>query len=253
MYSRFFLYLVYTCFFHCIDALRFFFFFSSRRRHTRCALVTGVQTCALPISIVETRLLDPGREAEALQDWTETADVVLVDAPCSGTGTWRRNPEARWRLTPERLDRLATLQAHLLEVACPLVKSGGALVYVVCSLLDEEGAGQIAAFLGSHEGWSAEPPRIPTGVARGPGWRLTPAHDGTDGFLSQGWCARASAERHADAGEYHAFHLGRHRCCADAGHRFDRAARAKARRPDRRALDGAARQDRKSTRLNSSH
>src|SRR3546814_10285776 len=65
-------------------------------------------------TIVETRLLDPGREAEALQDWTETADVVLVDAPCSGTGTWRRNPEARWRLTPERLDRLATLPAHLL-------------------------------------------------------------------------------------------------------------------------------------------
>src|SRR3546814_3753203 len=63
-------------------------------------------------------------------------------------------------------------------------------------------------------------------------------------FLSQGWCAHASAERHADAGEYHAFHLGRHRCCADAGHRFDRAARAKARRPDRRALDGAARQGR---------
>src|SRR3546814_5005794 len=88
--------------------------------------------------------------SDLLQDWTETADVVLVDAPCSGTGTWRRNPEARWRLTPERLDRLATLQAHLLEVACPLVKSGGALVYVVCSLLDEEGAGQIAAFLGSR-------------------------------------------------------------------------------------------------------
>ncbi|RIA45866.1 16S rRNA (cytosine967-C5)-methyltransferase [Hephaestia caeni] len=134
-------------------------------------------------TIVETRLLDPGREAEALQDWTEAADVVLVDAPCSGTGTWRRNPEARWRLTPDRLERLSTLQAHLLEVAWPLVKPGGALVYVVCSLLDEEGAGQIAAFLGVHEGWSAEPPRIPTGVARGLGWRLTPAHDGTDGFF----------------------------------------------------------------------
>src|SRR3546814_9388471 len=65
----------------------------------------------------------------------------------------------------------------------PAGQVGGALVYVVCSLLDEEGAGQIAAFLGSHEGWSAEPPRIPTGVARGPGWRLTPAHDGTDGFF----------------------------------------------------------------------
>src|SRR3546814_11109271 len=64
-------------------------------------------------TIVETRLLDPGREAEALQDWTETADVVLVDAPCSGTGTWRRNPEARWRPTPERQIGRASCQERV--------------------------------------------------------------------------------------------------------------------------------------------
>ncbi len=64
------------------------------------------------VSIVETRLLDPGREAEALADLAGQADLVLVDAPCSGTGTWRRNPETRWRLTPERLERLVELQAR---------------------------------------------------------------------------------------------------------------------------------------------
>ena len=58
------------------------------------------------VSIVETRLLDPGREGAALADLVGTADVVLVDAPCSGTGTWRRNPETRWRLNPDRLARL---------------------------------------------------------------------------------------------------------------------------------------------------
>jgi 16S rRNA (cytosine967-C5)-methyltransferase len=60
---------------------------------------------------VQTRLLDPGHEAMALEDWMGTADVVLVDAPCSGTGTWRRNPEARWRLTPARIERLIETHA----------------------------------------------------------------------------------------------------------------------------------------------
>ncbi|MGY6366101.1 hypothetical protein ACXITL_24400, partial [Escherichia coli] len=55
--------------------------------------------------IIETRLLNPGREVEMLDDWVGSADCVLIDAPCSGTGTWRRNPEARWRLTPDRIER----------------------------------------------------------------------------------------------------------------------------------------------------
>ncbi|RZF63096.1 RsmB/NOP family class I SAM-dependent RNA methyltransferase [Sphingomonas populi] len=134
-------------------------------------------------SIVTTRLLDPGREAEALADWAGEADCVLIDAPCSGTGTWRRNPEARWRLTPDRLARLVETQARLLDVGAALVKPGGALVHIVCSLLDAEGAGQVARFLGGHPGWRAEPLALPAGRAHGDGVRLTPAHDGTDGFF----------------------------------------------------------------------
>jgi 16S rRNA (cytosine967-C5)-methyltransferase len=135
------------------------------------------------VSIIETRLLDPGREAAALTDWQDRADVVLVDAPCSGTGTWRRNPEARWRLTPERLDRLVTTQRTLLGIAATLVRPGGAMVYVVCSLLDAEGAGQVDAFLTRHRGWCAEPLALPAGRPHSAGLRLTPAHVGTDGFF----------------------------------------------------------------------
>ena len=140
------------------------------------------------VSIVETRLLDPGREAEALADMAGAADLVLVDAPCSGTGTWRRNPETRWRLTPERLERLVALQAHLLDVAARLVKPGGALVYAVCSLLAEEGRGQAEAF-GARSAMVPEALPISAGRAAGPGRILSPAHDGTDGFFVARWRA----------------------------------------------------------------
>jgi len=133
--------------------------------------------------MIETHLLDPGRELEALADWQGRADAVLVDAPCSGTGTWRRNPENRWRLTPHELDRLVALQARLLDLAASLVRPGGRLVYAVCSLLDEEGAGQVAAFLLRHEGWQGEPVSLGHGVPRGQGLRLSPFRDGTDGFF----------------------------------------------------------------------
>lgn len=135
------------------------------------------------VTIAETRLLDPGREAERLSDWEGAADLVLIDAPCSGTGTWRRNPEARWRLTDARLNRLADTQASLLDVAVDLAAPGGSVLYIVCSLLDAEGADQIAGFLRRHPGWAAEPPRLGVGRRRGDGARLTPLHDGTDGFF----------------------------------------------------------------------
>jgi 16S rRNA (cytosine967-C5)-methyltransferase len=134
-------------------------------------------------TIAETRLVDPGREAEALADWHGRADAVLVDAPCSGTGTWRRNPETRWRLKEAQLDRYVALQARLLDVAAGLVRPGGRLIYVVCSLLDEEGAEQAAAFLSRHPGWRAEVAALPAGTARGAGWRLAPRRDATDGFF----------------------------------------------------------------------
>ena len=135
------------------------------------------------VTIVETRLLDPRREAEALADWQDAADFVLIDAPCSGTGTWRRNPEARWRLTPDRLAGFAAQQRHVLAVGAPLVRPGGALVYITCSLLDAEGADQVDAFLADHPGWTPAPLDLPAGSARGQGRRLDPASDDTDGFF----------------------------------------------------------------------
>jgi len=134
-------------------------------------------------SNIETRLLNPNRERDALADLIGTVDAVLIDAPCSGTGTWRRNPEARWRLDEAELGRLVKIQAHLLDLASELVRPGGRLIYVTCSLLDEEGAGQFAAFLDRHDGWQAAMPEGPAGRPRGNGLRLTPFHDGTDGFF----------------------------------------------------------------------
>ncbi|MGB3796182.1 MAG: RsmB/NOP family class I SAM-dependent RNA methyltransferase [Alteraurantiacibacter sp.] len=133
--------------------------------------------------VSETVLLNPGQELEALTHWQGKADRVLIDAPCSGTGTWRRNPEARWRLSQAELMRLTQLQSRLLDIAAQLVKPGGSITYVTCSLLDEEGAGQVAAFLSDHSDWQAQSLELALGTARGPGMRLTPARDGTDGFF----------------------------------------------------------------------
>jgi 16S rRNA (cytosine967-C5)-methyltransferase len=137
-------------------------------------------------TIVEARLLDPQREAAALADLAAQADLVLVDAPCSGSGTWRRNPETRWRLNPKRLDQLLSLQAHLLDVAAPLVKPGGRLVYAVCSLLAREGREQAAAFT-ARSGLLPQPVPLTAGRAAGTGRLLTPAVDGTDGFFVACW------------------------------------------------------------------
>ena len=134
-------------------------------------------------ALIDTRLIDGGREAAQLADLDGKCDVVLIDAPCSGSGTWRRNPEGRWRLTPERLDRVAKLQARLLDIAVPLVKPGGALVYATCSILAREGAGQAEAFLGRHSSWAAQDVPIDGGRRDGSGRLLTPAHDATDGFF----------------------------------------------------------------------
>jgi 16S rRNA (cytosine967-C5)-methyltransferase len=132
---------------------------------------------------IEVRLLNPSEELNQLSDWAGQADVVLVDAPCSGSGTWRRNPEGRWRLTPARLDRVVALQSRLLDIAAELVRPGGRIVYAVCSLLSREGAGQIQDFLSRRSSWIAEETPIAAGRLDGAGKLLTPAHDGTDGFF----------------------------------------------------------------------
>ena len=119
-------------------------------------------------------------------------DVVLVDSPCSGTGTWRRQPELRWRISPERLKTLTALQDDLLEQGAGLTKPGGRLVYTTCSLLPCENQDRVEAFLARHgefavvpaeQVWRAEtgaPP--PRGIERF--FKATPLTTGTDGFFT---------------------------------------------------------------------
>lgn len=111
-------------------------------------------------------------------------DRVVVDAPCSGTGTWRRNPDARWRPAGPGLETLMQLQARILESAARLVKPGGRLIYATCSLMRAENEDQIAHFLAGHADFALRP------IAESqPGlgdrfMRLTPASHGTDGFFA---------------------------------------------------------------------
>jgi 16S rRNA (cytosine967-C5)-methyltransferase len=147
----------------------------------------GPRAARAGVSIIEERLLDPQREMQALGDLAGQADAVLVDAPCSGTGTWRRNPEARWRLTGRELARLMALQARLLDLAAGLVRPGGRLIYVTCSLLDAEGADQAAGFGQRHPNWDISSPALGAGTARGGGIRLDPGTHGTDGFFIARW------------------------------------------------------------------
>ncbi len=135
------------------------------------------------VTIAETLLLDPNREAAALADLAGKADAVLVDAPCSGTGTWRRSPEGRWRLTPDQLARYSAVQARLLDLAATLLRPGGRLCFVTCSLLDAEGADQASGFLARHPDWTADELALAVGERRGTGTRLSPSRDGTDGFF----------------------------------------------------------------------
>ncbi|MGH7015221.1 MAG: RsmB/NOP family class I SAM-dependent RNA methyltransferase [Stellaceae bacterium] len=117
-------------------------------------------------------------------------DRVFVDAPCTGTGTWRRNPDAKWRLKPEDLAELTALQADILDSASRLVKPGGRLVYATCSLLREEDEQQIESFMGAHPDFALLPAwRVWRDVIggklpeKGTMLRLTPARHGTDGFF----------------------------------------------------------------------
>ena len=134
-------------------------------------------------AFIESLLLDQGHEQRALAMLAVAADCVLIDAPCSGTGTWRRNPEARWRLTAARLERLVAEQARIMDSGAGLAKKGGTMVYAVCSLLDREGRDQVDAFLRRHADWRHDLPDGLPGRRWGQGVLLTPGHDGTDGFF----------------------------------------------------------------------
>lgn len=107
-------------------------------------------------------------------------DRVLTDAPCTGTGTWRRNPDTRWHQLGPDLETLVKLQAEILDSAARLVKAGGRLVYATCSLLKDENETQIERFLATHPDFTL----IPCGIEGAPYLSLTPAQHGTDGFFA---------------------------------------------------------------------
>ena len=113
-------------------------------------------------------------------------NVVLVDAPCTGTGTWRRDPDKRWRQLGPGLSELVPLQKNILDSACRLVRPGGRLVYATCSLLPDENEDQIAAFLKDHPDFYLEPlPESLKSVSQSREMmKLTPASSGTDGFFA---------------------------------------------------------------------
>ena len=136
----------------------------------------------------------PADEPERLEGLKSAMDMVLVDAPCSGSGSWRRRPDAKWRLTPEALERRVADQARLLDQGADLVKPNGRLVYVTCSVLPEENIDQVAAFLKRRpdfavvpyrEVWRAAIASEPPASADGSDETLllTPARHDTDGFF----------------------------------------------------------------------
>lgn len=97
-------------------------------------------------------------------------DVVLTDVPCSGSGTWRRDPEAKWRLNPQALEDLVSVQAQILDEAAALVAPNGRLIYMTCSLFEAENEAQIAAFLARHSGWRCARQRIDTPLTASDGF-----------------------------------------------------------------------------------
>ena len=140
------------------------------------------------VTIIQTLILEDGPLEHGQPDGA--FDIVLVDAPCSGTGTWRRQPELRWRLTPGRLTELTAIQDGLLDRAANLLAPGGRLIYATCSILGCENQDRVAAFCARHPGfapldlatgWSGP---LPPGLGRD--FRASPAKTGTDGFYCAG-------------------------------------------------------------------
>ena len=138
----------------------------------------------------------PKGDADPLADIRASADLVLIDAPCTGTGTWRRNPDAKWRMRPGALEVRLKDQAEVLDRASALVKPGGRIAYVTCSVLPAENGEQIRAFVARHPEFSIQPPNETASVLwdkaedfekaalkSAEGWLMTPRRTGTDGFF----------------------------------------------------------------------
>ena len=138
----------------------------------------------------------PRGAADILADLEGAADLLLIDAPCTGIGAWRRNPDAKWRVRPGALEQRIKAQDELLDRAAGLVKPTGRIAYITCSLLDEENGARVRAFLARHPDFALAPPQElakPLGAradafraaakVTGEGVLMTPRRTGTDGFF----------------------------------------------------------------------
>jgi len=137
----------------------------------------------------------PKGDSDALSDIRGSADLVMIDAPCTGTGTWRRNPDAKWRIRPGALEQRLKAQAEVLDRAAGLVKPGGRIAYVTCSVLSAENGGQIREFLARSVDFAVVPPAETVAalwdkaedfaaatLQSAEGLLMTPRRTGTDGF-----------------------------------------------------------------------
>ena len=131
-----------------------------------------------------------------LADLLGRCDLVLIDAPCTGSGAWRRNPDAKWRMRPGALEQRQKEQAAILDRAVPLLKAGGRIAYVTCSVLEEENGAQVRAFLTRQPEFSIVPPAemanalgerafmfVKAARLSAEGILMTPRTTGTDGFF----------------------------------------------------------------------
>jgi 16S rRNA (cytosine967-C5)-methyltransferase len=138
----------------------------------------------------------PRGAAPLLDDLVGQVDLVLIDAPCTGIGAWRRNPDAKWRVRPGALEQRIKDQDEVLERAAPLVRQGGRIAYITCSLLAEENGDRINAFLAAHNEFAVLPAEemvraVPGRAAEfgaavlvtAEGLLMTPRRTGTDGFF----------------------------------------------------------------------
>ena len=138
----------------------------------------------------------PKGEGDVLADIRQSADLVLIDAPCTGTGTWRRNPDAKWRMRPGALEVRLKDQLEVLDRAASLVKPGGRIAYVTCSVLAPENGDQVRAFLARHPDFAVVPPAqtvtahwdkaedfAAATLQSAEGLLMTPRRTGTDGFF----------------------------------------------------------------------
>ena len=138
----------------------------------------------------------PKGEGDTLGDIRTSADLVLIDAPCTGTGTWRRNPDAKWRMRPGALEVRLKDQIKVLDRAAALLKPGGRIAYITCSVLPPENGEQVRAFVARHPSFSVMPPSqtvrglgdkaedFAAATLQSPeGLLMTPRRTGTDGFF----------------------------------------------------------------------